>query len=85
MVSAMTEQPQKKKGILERLFLKFMANWQEVKAQHQRILERRNQSTEQNEATEKEEYECPQCGQSCTKEEYESGFCLDCDTVEMGI
>lgn len=79
----MTEQPQKKKGILERLFLKFMANWQEVKAQHQRILERRNQSTEKNEDTEKEEYECPQCGQECTQEEFESGFCLDCDQIEM--
>jgi len=30
-------------------------------------------------------YTCPSCGQECTKEEFESGFCLDCDTVEMGI
>src|SRR3972149_2196107 len=30
-------------------------------------------------------YHCPSCGQECSKEEYESGFCLDCDTVEMGI
>jgi len=28
-------------------------------------------------------YECPQCGQPCTKEEYESGYCLDCDQIEM--
>jgi hypothetical protein len=30
-------------------------------------------------------YHCPSCGQECSKEEYESGFCLDCDTVEMGL
>lgn len=30
-------------------------------------------------------YYCPQCGQECTQEEYESGYCLDCDTVEMGL
>lgn len=30
-------------------------------------------------------YHCPSCGQECSFEEWESGFCLDCDTVEMGI
>jgi hypothetical protein len=28
-------------------------------------------------------YHCPSCGQECTKEEFESGFCLDCDQIEM--
>jgi hypothetical protein len=30
-------------------------------------------------------YDCPQCGQPCTKEEYESGYCLDCDQIEMNL
>jgi len=29
------------------------------------------------------DYVCPNCGQSCSKEEYESGYCLDCDQIEM--
>jgi len=34
--------------------------------------------------TEKErEYFCPNCGQPCTMEEYEHGFCLDCDQIEF--
>ena len=53
MVSAMTEQPQKKKGILERLFLKFMANWQEVKERHQKRVEK---SQTNNETEEKSVY-----------------------------
>lgn len=28
-------------------------------------------------------YNCPSCGQECTQEEHESGFCLDCDGIEM--
>jgi len=28
-------------------------------------------------------YHCPSCGQECTQEEFESGFCLDCDQIEM--
>jgi len=35
------------------------------------------------EDTEQETYTCPNCGQSCSKEEYESGYCLDCDQIEM--
>jgi len=83
VVSAMTEQPQRKKGILERLFPKFMERWHEMNERHQKRIENSQTTSEPNE--EKEEYECPQCGQECTKEEFESGFCLDCDTVEMGI
>ena len=30
-------------------------------------------------------YECPQCGQPCSEEEYEAGYCLDCDQIEMDI
>ena len=30
-----------------------------------------------------EDYVCPNCGQSCTKEEAENGFCLDCDQLEL--
>ena len=30
-----------------------------------------------------EDYQCPACGQSCSREEFESGFCLDCDQIEM--
>ena len=81
MVSAMTEQPQRKKGILERLFPKFMERWREMNERHQKRIENSQTTSEPNE--EKEEYECPQCGQSCTKEEFESGFCLDCDQIEM--
>jgi hypothetical protein len=28
-------------------------------------------------------YTCPNCGQSCSKEEFESGFCLDCDQIDF--
>jgi hypothetical protein len=35
------------------------------------------------EEEENEDYTCPSCGQTCTKEEYESGYCLDCDQVEL--
>jgi len=31
---------------------------------------------------EDKEYLCPSCGQSCSKKEYESGFCLDCDMMD---
>jgi len=31
------------------------------------------------------DHECPQCGQTCSKEEYESGYCLDCDQIEMNL
>lgn len=39
-------------------------------------------ATEQSEDSE-EIYHCPSCGQECTQEEHESGFCLDCDQIEM--
>lgn len=32
-----------------------------------------------------QEYLCPQCGQPCTQEEFESGYCLDCDQIEMRL
>ncbi len=32
---------------------------------------------------ETKDYICPNCGQPCTKDEYESGYCLDCDQIEM--
>ena len=39
--------------------------------------------TSGNYSEEIESFTCPQCGQPCTKEEYESGYCLDCDQLEM--
>jgi len=33
--------------------------------------------------TREKEYTCPNCGQSCSKEEFEHGFCLDCDQIEL--
>ena len=32
---------------------------------------------------EEKDYYCPNCGQLCSKEEYEHGFCLDCDQIEL--
>ena len=34
-------------------------------------------------STEEKEHLCPNCGQPCTKEEYEHGYCLDCNQVEL--
>ena len=31
------------------------------------------------------DYECPQCGQPCSKEEYENGCCLDWDQIHMSL
>ena len=33
--------------------------------------------------TQEKQYYCGNCNQPCTKEEYESGFCLDCDQLEL--
>jgi len=33
--------------------------------------------------TEGKEYTCSNCMQPCTKEEFEHGFCLDCDQLEL--
>ena len=69
------EQPQKQKlGILQRL----KREWHEwVDMPQQRTVSRIPETNSEK------IYHCPSCGQSCTKEEAESGFCLDCDTVEM--
>jgi hypothetical protein len=75
----MTEQPQKKKGILDRLFPNFM---RDVRKQHEI---KKQQKLGDLETNSEKICHCPSCGQECTKEEYESGFCLDCDTVEMGL
>ena len=32
---------------------------------------------------ENNEYTCPNCGQPCSREEYERGYCLDCDQIEF--
>ena len=45
----------------------------------------RPQAEPNREPRAEKEYTCPSCGQECSREEFESGFCLDCDTVEMGI
>jgi hypothetical protein len=67
----------KKKTLREKI-----KDYLKAKQQTQRPERKLEPETEQSENSEKI-YHCPSCGQECTQEEHESGFCLDCDQIEM--
>lgn len=72
------EQPQQKLGFLQRVRKAILEKKNAGKLSAKSETARKLSRTEKT-------YSCPSCGQTCSREEFKSGFCLDCDTVEMGM